>query len=120
MAYLLKMGKCKQCGKCCEYWYTVQFEEDKEEVRFHDMHECIKSEIMTTVHSHAKYAYYAMPFACTNLTEDKKCLLHGKPEQPKMCKNWPFYPMQDYYRAVDGIFGCGYWFEEIEIETPHP
>ena len=48
------------------------------------------------------------------------CKLHNKPEQNFTCKEWPFSSNQAFFKSVDAIFGCGYWFYEFDTDMPQP
>ena len=37
-------------------------------------------------------AFASIPLKCSKLTTDLKCSVHGTPEKPNLCNEWPFDP----------------------------
>ena len=97
-------GKCKKCGKCCNYMYSVDTYTEKE------------FKIMQFLFPQYKRFYIKgkddegnLIFACKLVTPDGLCSDYK--HRPRMCRNYPakriFYPGKLHD-------GCGY---KVNIKT---
>ena len=96
-------GKCKKCGKCCRYMYSV------------DQYSPTDFKIMQFLFPAYKRFYIRgkdefgnLIFACKYVTEEGLCSVYNK--RLKMCKN---YPAKSIRFRGELHEGCGY-----KIETP--
>lgn len=118
---ILKGGRCKQCGTCCKYHFRGICLTETEEMRYYDEHEILKSDMLIDISDgvgNKMVQFYAIPWKCRQLTEDNHCKLHGTPEQCKTCVGWPHHD-DAFYKAVSYFGGCGYYFFEIDVDTPN-
>ena len=111
----LKCGKCRLCGACCKYHFLKTSAGD-DEIKFYALHE----DTLIKPGDEPDTIFIAFPFHCAML-KDNKCILHGKPEQPYLCKVYPSNPERGYWKAVNTFAKCGYFFIELnDFECPSP
>ena len=107
-----RIGKCKQCGMCCLVKERLMNVGKKERDYIH-LH---KKTGWTKFHETKKNIYFAMISACYQLYVTNKgkfrCNLHKK-NKPKICKEWPWSPNEEYYKILKKF--CGYKFEKRKL-----
>jgi len=112
-----RIGKCKQCGMCCMLRERIMSvpRTSKSYISLHN-----KSG-WTKFHETKKDVYFANLLACYQLYVANKgkfrCKLHEK-NKPKICKEWPFSPTEEYYRVLKKF--CGFRFVRIENNINKP
>jgi Fe-S-cluster containining protein len=99
--------KCKQCGECCRYSWSLVGSDEERYTNFYGIkHKEMK--ITWGLINHKQVRVYCLPQPCQHLIKNK-CNLHGKPEQPDVCKEHGFgagmfYPegcaFYDYYKDM--------------------
>lgn len=75
-------GECKQCGKCCNYMYSIDTYSEQE---FKFMQALFPSYRRFYIKGKDDEGNFI--FACKLVTEDGKCSVYNK--RLKMCKNYP-------------------------------
>lgn len=128
------LQKCRRCGTCCEYICIPhsprQLRERFEQDRAYSHEEGTSERAIRVIQpmlegrcrgklvyedgSVERYVYGP----CANLSYEEvdgqllaKCMLHGKPEKPYMCSEYPFYGGAHYPFDEPNpgyIQGCGY------------
>ena len=99
-------GKCKQCGKCCNYMYSIDTYTEKE---FKIMQFLFPA--YRRFYIKGKDENGNLIFACKYVTEEGLCSVYDK--RLKMCRR---YPVKRIYRPMKLHEGCGYKVEEKRFE----
>ena len=104
----LRSGGCTTgCGACCEAVLLpiatqhMGPDEGVEWVKWLEVHG-----ISVIERGGVTWAFIPMP--CKQLTEDKGCALHGTPEKPQMCQQYPTHPA-----ALWNLSVCTYKFAPL-------
>ena len=91
-------GKCKKCGKCCNYMYSVDTYTEKE---FKIMQFLFPAYRRFYIRGKDKDGN--LIFACKYVTKEGLCSVYDK--RLPMCKK---YPAKKIYAKADLHEGCGY------------
>ena len=109
-----RTGKCKSCGMCCIIVKSCNVSNKKDGKESIDFNEKVG---YNKVHETKNKVYYANLDGCPKLYITSKgkfrCNVHGK-KKPKICKDWPYYPGQDYYKILKKF--CGFRFKKVKIK----
>lgn len=105
----VRAGECNQCGKCCE---TMNFTVVRDvTLRQHGNREDLERYLsfrrirIVGEDVEQNLLFYTMDIPCGQLTREKTCKLHGKPEMPFICLRYP--------TARDDIEECSYTFKPV-------
>ena len=97
-------GECKQCGKCCNYMYSIDTYTEKEFKIMQFLYPKYKR-----FYIKGKDEFGNLIFACKLVTADGKCSDYK--HRLRMCRNYPakriFYPAKLHE-------GCGY---KVHVKT---
>ena len=94
---MVRKGKCKRCGQCCEWLHLLTTEKPKIDFEFVGVRGLVSVD-----RPEGRCSLYAEN-RCPNLTTDYVCELQGL--RPASCLAFP-------ERPDDLLPGCGYYFEE--------
>ena len=98
-------GKCKQCGKCCNYMYSYDTYTEKEFKIMQFLYPPYKRFYIKGKDEHGN-----LIFACKLVTPDGKCSVYNK--RLRMCRNYPVKRLKQK-RALHE--GCGYIVKDIKF-----
>jgi hypothetical protein len=108
---ILKGGHCRQCGYCCTHRLYGTDERHKE---YDEYQGCIVKSWK------GKTLIASLPVTCDKLeyrNQKYYCKLHGKHNQPVMCKTWP-EDREPFFEGLNIFNECGYFFFKIDVDTP--
>lgn len=97
-------GKCKQCGKCCNYMYSIDTYTEKE---FKIMQFLFPTYRRFYIKGKDEEGNFI--FACKLVTPEGKCSVYNK--RPMMCRKYPAKRVLYPAKLHDG---CGY---KVNIKT---
>lgn len=104
------MGKCAQCGCCCENIYVrhhgqvIQNENDFEEIKKNDNYSFYKH--ITIINKDD----FGLVFSCDKFDKEKRLCTDHK-NRPTICKNYPSEEIFAFGAQLQDK--CGYSFEPI-------
>ena len=101
----VREGECNGCGLCCLISHKavkVPMKDNQHSDYLDRLREGWRIARRTRTH-----ILLAKWDPCPYLTFDLRCSIHGKPEQPEICRIWPGDP-QPFYKLVQPH--CGFRF----------
>lgn len=107
-----RLGKCKQCGKCCKAKITFEICKPRRNNNRNGGAMTNETGIWSEI-NRGRWRYFFKiksvdldTTKCESLTDDNLCQHHG--DKDPICGWWPFSP-----KCIDLFPDCGYSFEKI-------
>lgn len=116
---LIKMGHCRQCGNCCKYILESVYKKEWDAQEYSKYCEHLGAKILDYDGDQLNVALF--PVKCKYIKKKHgkyMCKIHNKKKQSRTCRTFPEKP-NGFFNVMQKM-GCGFWFEEIEVDIPYP